>query len=132
MLLPGQGFFHGARQIVHRIRHHQLACFGQCPRELHLMIVHMLSVSRAARHDHGNLPGLDGMHDGPGTGVHDQQIRVVDMPDKFIHAKKRHWPANAITEWRMSMLDNNRLGKPGRETIDPLQEARERLQRVAK
>ena len=129
--LPGHRFFHRVREIIRGIRHYHFSRFGQRLRELHLMIVHMLSEGSATRHDDRDLPGLNSMHDGPGTGVHDQQVGVVDMPDKFIHAKKRHGPTSAVTEWRMPVLDNNGLGKPGRQAADSLEKARERLQRVA-
>ena len=87
-LLPGHRFFRRVREIIRGIRHHHFSRFGQRLRELHLMIVHMLSEGSAARHNDGDLPGLNSVHDGPGTGVHDQQVGVVDMLDKFIHAKK--------------------------------------------
>ena len=131
VFLPGHRLLHRACKIVRGIRHDHLACFGQRLRELHLMIVHMLAEGGAARHDDGDLPSLNSMHDGPGAGVHDQQVGLVDMLDKFIHAKKRHGPTSTVTEWRMPVLDNNRLGKPGRETSNRLQKAHERLQRVA-
>ena len=128
--LSGPRLIHRPRQVVRRIRHHHLTDFGQRMRELHLMIVHMLPECSAARHDDGDLPGLNSVHDGPGTGVHDQQIGVMDMPDEFFHAKERHMLAYAIVKWRMAVLNNDRPGKLGREAADAFQETRERLQRV--
>ena len=131
MLLPRHCFFHRLREIIRGIRHYHFSRIGKCLRELHLMIVHMLSEGSAARHDDGDLAGINGVHDRPGTGMHDQQVGVVYMLDEFLHAKKRRGQASPIAEGSMAMLDNNGLGKLRRQVVNPFEKAREWLQCVA-
>lgn len=94
------------------------AALGKCSRQLHLVIVDMLTMPALSRHDEGHVPVAEAQQDAADAGVSDHRVRPTNPLDHVGEWEEVSRRRCLARRERMPVLDDQVRRREGVESID--------------